>query len=99
MGSNKGGPEVLQHQPAQAMANEVPMTRKVLTVATPATQDDPTPRECAHCRFWRQDQDDPIGQCRHNPPKFIKENFWAEWPHTEATDWCGHWKRTPGATS
>jgi|DEB19_MinimDraft_3_1074340.scaffolds.fasta_scaffold30500_1 hypothetical protein len=76
------------------------MTRKVLSLKHPVTQDvkldDVTPKACMNCRFFNNSEIFPdSGECRRRPPFYNVEKQFSAWPMVNELDWCGEFKRLP----
>lgn len=51
---------------------------------------------CSDCRFWDTNaisEDASLGRCRYSPPVATvgSSNRHADWPVTQAYDWCGQY--------
>jgi hypothetical protein len=81
------------------------MTRKVLSIKTPAkqatTSNDAIVKLCLNCRFFSQHLEEypDSGECRRRPPFFNQAKEFSAWPMVNEYDWCGEFKRisTPDA--
>ncbi len=53
-------------------------------------------KSCESCRWWVRLHDGNVGDCRKEPPRFIKEGEQYNmriWPNTYDIDFCGEHKK------
>jgi hypothetical protein len=63
----------------------------------PRPSDEESRNACRNCVYWlprgEDEEGEPVGACRHNPPAGGNEFAKATWPITAESDWCGAYRR------